>query len=240
MIKNEHSFFMPKLAPARIQQNRRQIEAAALRAFTRQGFHGTNIREIAREAGVSTGNIYNYYPTKEALFASLVRHHELRLESLRQKMFSKLRRPLSPGDLAAMAREIRSIVYDNAEYWLLMYIDVIEFENRHFAQTFQNLAAQLRQRLGPLLDREARDRRWCGLDPALVFATIYLHIFTYFLVEKLFRGHRHLGMSDEEAIRQLIRLYVHGLWRSPRPLSSGLEKKSRGLANARRRAGGKS
>ena len=40
---------------------------------------------------------------------------------------------------------------------------------------------------------------------------IYLHFFTYFLAENLFGAKRHLGMSDEEAVEQMIRLYMSGL-----------------------------
>ena len=54
-----------------------------------------------------------------------------------------------------------------------------------------------------------------GLDPSLAFAAIYLQLFTYFLVEKLFGGKQHLGMPDDRAIAQLIRMSTEGLWRGP-------------------------
>ena len=41
---------VPKLAQNRIDQNRRRIETAALELFAKQGFHGTNTREIAEKA----------------------------------------------------------------------------------------------------------------------------------------------------------------------------------------------
>jgi AcrR family transcriptional regulator len=58
---------MPKLNDRDVERNRAKIEKAALRMFIRQGYHGTSMREIAGVSGVSLGNIYNYYPTKEAL-----------------------------------------------------------------------------------------------------------------------------------------------------------------------------
>ncbi len=51
---------MPKLQDRDVERNQVKIEEAALRVFTRQGFHGTSVREIADAAGVSLGNIYNY------------------------------------------------------------------------------------------------------------------------------------------------------------------------------------
>jgi len=48
------------------------------------------------------------------------------------------------------------------------------------------------------------------VDPALAYTAIYLQFFTYFLAEELFGAKRHLGMSDEQAIDQLVLLYTGG------------------------------
>lgn len=51
---------------------RERIEVAAIRLFARQGFAATNVRDIAREAGISTGLLYRHHRTKEDLFGELV------------------------------------------------------------------------------------------------------------------------------------------------------------------------
>lgn len=211
---------MPKIRQGRLEENQRRIEAAALALFTKQGFHGTNIREIAEKADVSTGAIYTYYPTKEALFVSLVQNYESRMRPLRDRMFSSIQMPFSKQDIRKLAAHIRSIVYDNAEYWLLMYIDVIEFKNQHFAPAFRDLIEKIRRRLGPLLNEAKRQKSWCGKDPAFVFASMYMYIFEYFLIEKLFQGNRHLGVSDEEAVDGFVELFSHGIWN----ISNGLRR----------------
>ena len=66
---------MPKIARERSEENRRRIEAAALELFTRQGFHGTNSREIAEKIGISTGAIYSYFPNKKAIYAELAQKY---------------------------------------------------------------------------------------------------------------------------------------------------------------------
>jgi AcrR family transcriptional regulator len=204
---------MPKLRKTRLDENRQLIEYAALGLFTKQGFNGTNIRDIAEAAGVSTGMIYAYFPSKEALFTSLVHSREAAMSILRVEMFRDLEEPFSPRGLKVLANSIRTIVYDNSDYWRLMYIDVVEFENRHFAETFHDLPEQFRQRLGHSLGTVVKDKRWCGEDPGFAYATIYLHLFTYFLVEKLFRGNQHMGVDDEQAMDRTVNLLCHGLWR---------------------------
>lgn len=207
---------MPKIAKQRAEQNRGQIEQAALSLFTRQGFHGTNIRDIAELAQVSTGAIYTYFPTKEALFESVVHSYEKRIRAWRAKKVENLGPPFSKHSLELLAREIRSFVFEHANYWKLMYIDVVEFNNRHFAQSFHNVPEQFKWRLDAELNEVSANPAWCGIDPGFVLATIYTHILTYFLVERLFGGNQHLGVSDDTAIRRIIDLILNGLWKRDR------------------------
>jgi len=46
---------------------------AALAEFAAHGFEGARVEDIARQARVSKGTVYLYYPTKQALFEALVR-----------------------------------------------------------------------------------------------------------------------------------------------------------------------
>lgn len=48
-----------------------KVQAAAITLFARHGFAATNMRDIAREAGISTGLIYRHHATKDDLFAAL-------------------------------------------------------------------------------------------------------------------------------------------------------------------------
>ena len=59
-------------ANAQLQSDRRaEILAAAERCFVRAGFHGASMHEICAEAGMSPGNLYRYFPSKEALMAGI-------------------------------------------------------------------------------------------------------------------------------------------------------------------------
>jgi TetR/AcrR family transcriptional repressor of uid operon len=59
-------------ANAQLQSDRRgEILAAAERCFVRAGFHGASMQDICAEAGMSPGNLYRYFPSKEALIAGI-------------------------------------------------------------------------------------------------------------------------------------------------------------------------
>ena len=207
--------FLPEIPRDRIDANQLKVEAAALDLFTRQGFHGTNIREIAERAGVSQGAIYTYYSGKEAIFEGLVRSYRRCMASFLERVVRSLEEPFSRDDLRFFAAAVRSIVYDDPAYWLLIYIDVIEFKNRHFAANFHDIPEQFRYLLGPNVQRIQKQPGWCGHDPGLAISIFFFYLCTYFTVERLMHGNRHLGVSEDEAIERLIDLFLYGLWSAP-------------------------
>src|SRR3954466_12826446 len=59
-------------ANTQLKSDRRaEILAAAERCFVRSGFHGASMQDICAEAGMSPGNLYRYFPSKEALIAGI-------------------------------------------------------------------------------------------------------------------------------------------------------------------------
>jgi AcrR family transcriptional regulator len=62
---------MPKISAAQRDARREQILAAALRCFSRDGFHQTTTADIVRESGLSQGTLYLYFNSKDDLIAAL-------------------------------------------------------------------------------------------------------------------------------------------------------------------------
>jgi AcrR family transcriptional regulator len=55
------------------KENRKtEIMKTALKLFAKQGFYNTTIADIAKEMGMSVGNMYNYFPSKESLAKELL------------------------------------------------------------------------------------------------------------------------------------------------------------------------
>ena len=53
---------------------RQDLLLAAAKLFTRKGYAGTSVRDIARAAGMLPGSIYYHFPSKEALLVAV--HHQ--------------------------------------------------------------------------------------------------------------------------------------------------------------------
>lgn len=58
---------MPRISPARAEEIRQRILAAASRVFAERGFHDASIQDVVRESGLSVGAIYTYFGSKDEL-----------------------------------------------------------------------------------------------------------------------------------------------------------------------------
>ena len=63
-------FCKPKTAEPASERHVRILDAAE-QVFARAGFHSATMNDVAREAGMSPGNLYRYFPSKDAIIAAL-------------------------------------------------------------------------------------------------------------------------------------------------------------------------
>jgi len=63
---------MPRLTAAAKTEVRERLLAAAAEEFAAAGFDAARIDTIAARAGVAKGSVYNYFSTKEDLFAAVI------------------------------------------------------------------------------------------------------------------------------------------------------------------------
>ncbi|CAM3754199.1 MULTISPECIES: TetR/AcrR family transcriptional regulator [Pseudoalteromonas] len=85
-----------KTDPALAHARREQVLAAAADCFKRKGYHGAGMAEISRTAGMSTGHIYNYFASKEAIIESIIERDMEEMFSIFQEFEDQ------PGDLVTI------------------------------------------------------------------------------------------------------------------------------------------
>ena len=203
---------MPKLSHKKIEEKKTGIEDAAKELLIKQGFHATSMRDIAKRADISLGNVYNYFETKEAIFESIINRYLIVIDLKLKNILEQIDEPLDPKDMRKLGEMIGAMVDLHQDFWLLMYIDVLEFQNRHFRNMFEGLAEKFRrlfeEKFASAIERG--DLR-SGVDPAVGFTVAYMQFFNYFLVEKLFGGNLHLGLTDDQALNYLTKIFSYGV-----------------------------
>lgn len=64
------------------RNTQKRIEESAIKEFMEKGFANASLRQIVKNAGLTTGAFYKYYSTKESLFASLVEPYANKIYSI--------------------------------------------------------------------------------------------------------------------------------------------------------------
>ena len=67
--------YVEKDMEEKISATLESIQQAAMQEFLDKGFQGASLRQIVKNAGVTTGAFYGYFSSKEALFNALVEPH---------------------------------------------------------------------------------------------------------------------------------------------------------------------
>jgi AcrR family transcriptional regulator len=95
-----------------------RLERAALRVFARRGYAGATVRDVAREAGVAQGLLYNYYRGKHELLAAVFRRSAADV----QLSFAAAAGDVPPAErLARLVRAAFAVVREHLDFWQLMY-----------------------------------------------------------------------------------------------------------------------
>ncbi len=188
---------------------------AALELFSSHGYGATSMRQISERSGLSVGNLYHHFGSKEAIFQRLIEEYWSRLgdpESPLQRIFQ---RAGFPDDLEDMADAIKSTVEQNVPHIKLIYIDVIEFEGEHIRTAYERMADAFSEVYSDTFAQMKRDGLIGDIDPlvAVMFATRWL--FYFFTVEKCFGVPMHFGMTEHQAVHEFIRILRNGVL--PRP-----------------------
>jgi AcrR family transcriptional regulator len=129
---------MPKLSEQEKDVRRERILGGARRCFARFGYEGATVVRLEEEIGLSRGAIFNWFPSKEALFLELATRDNARLlELLAEQGFEPL---------------VRELVEEEPD-WLAVYL---EFGRRLRADS------ALRERWKDIAPEEAQvgARRW--------------------------------------------------------------------------------
>jgi AcrR family transcriptional regulator len=193
------------------ERSRSGILEAALQLFSKQGYRGTSIREIAEAAGLSTGNVYHHFPDKEALFRTLLDQYWKAIETPEFPFNKALAAGAFPNDLEALAKAAQESVHSFRRHVALIYVDVVEFDGTHIQKFYsempQRFASFMNQRFP---DGSLKDQLAPGVDPTTAVMLASRVLLQYFAVEILFGVPDQLGKGTPESIKAISDILRHG------------------------------
>lgn len=201
---------MPASAES-VAHTRERIHQAAVSLFTKKGFHGTGMREIASTAEVSLGNLYNHHKTKAELFAALLEEFEAQYTAPDTPLATALRNFTSLDDLEALGEASREMVKRFSDYIRLIYVDVVELEGEHIKRLFGGMRARYEEQLGERLAGLKAKGELGEVDAVAGVMTATISYFYLFNMQHLFGVRRLYGTSDREAIGTIAHILRQGM-----------------------------
>lgn len=140
---------MSRANTQRQSDRRTEILDAAERCFARSGFHQASMQDICGEAGMSPGNLYRYFPSKEALIAGISERN--RAEAVAS--FAMVDEAPSFFDgLAGLARH-HLVDRSDAEVGLCAEIMAESRRNPEIARLYHDIENDIKARMAAMLRR---------------------------------------------------------------------------------------
>src|SRR5579884_721548 len=196
---------------ARAAQSRRQVLDAALRLFSHRGYRATTVRDIADEAGVSTGNVYHHFEEKEQIFRTLVDEFQAITDSKRYPFTRALANGKFPDNLEQLALAARDSVREFRPYIALIYVDVIEFDGTHIQKFYGDMAQRFSSMLTGGGLQEIRSRLRSDVSPVSALLVSSRIFFNYFSMEILFNVPQPFGKDSMQIIKEVCDILRNGM-----------------------------
>jgi AcrR family transcriptional regulator len=203
-----------------IEERRNQILDAAALLFARKGYKGATIREIAREAGVAEGTIYNYFDSKHDLLISLPQRISWPMVS----SFVRSARSQGPDTVADDEEQMVQLLqasmtsiqqHTDAVKVLLAYIPFMEEEiQSQFLEQTTLFFTRIFDLEGFLQSRiEAGTFR--SLDTAIAARAFVGMVLIFVLSQEILPGRKAVPMSYEKIAREVVQLFLYGAVAQP-------------------------
>ncbi len=205
--------------PPKATEVQGRIVRAAAALFSRQGFHGTSTREIARLADVSEVTVFRYFEHKDDIFWSAL---QVSFDALKPRLTS-LDRSSRRETPEVMLPEIISMLVDIATYSpelvRLIAVAVLEMRGRAEEVCREHLTP-LFEAISGYLSRNIESGRMRNLNPAIVTAAIALTVMAQPELSKLIDGNRMSQLGGREAIHEYSSFWLDVLVPAPEPATS--------------------
>ena len=187
------------------ENTRAAIVEAAHQLFITQGYHGTSMRQIANQAGLALGGIYNHFSGKEDIFGAVfIENHPVlemlpAIENAQGNNIEELVRDAADKMLTA--------IQNNPDFLNLMFIEIVEFKSTHVREMFEtsfSRAVQIVQRFAEVSDNLR------PIPPQMLIRAFISMFFSHFLAENILGEVAPPEFSDN-AMEYQLDILLHGI-----------------------------
>jgi AcrR family transcriptional regulator len=196
-----------------------EVLDAALKLFIAKGFAATRVEDIAKEAGLSKGAVYLYFPSKEAIIEGLVRRAVVPVAN------SALRFVRShEGDpRQTVALVMRMVGARLSEPGMIAIPRLLLREMINFPELAAMYKREVLDRVIPVVEgviaRGIAEGYLRPVDPSLTIRSLVGPILIHIMLAEIFGIHPEGGLALEQMIENHLSILFDGLSRHERGAS---------------------
>jgi TetR/AcrR family fatty acid metabolism transcriptional regulator len=208
---------MPRISArarrALVEERKRQILNAAIKVFATKGYERATIANIAREAGVAEGSIYNYFKNKGDLLISIPRQAiQSPVESVTAQMRSATAAPIPPEQmLSIIAKNMVSVIRQNGHIFRIL-ISALPTMNQATREQYLNRVLLyvwdiLEAYFTELIEKGVFRR---DLNPAILTRTFVGMFLPFVLLDEILLVHNPVTLDYDQVVAQVITVFLRG------------------------------
>ena len=182
------------------------IEDAAINLFLTQGYHATSMRQIAEEADLALGGIYNHFSSKDEIFEGII------IDKHPYKQ-------ILPAILAAQGETVEEF-FRNAfqiviseldkrpEFVNLFFIELVEFKGKHGSLLLKEVAPKAL----PVFEKLIKSRKSLRVtNPAVLMRSFFGMIMSYYVTGMIISNSIIGKLMPSNASEQYVDIFLHGI-----------------------------
>jgi AcrR family transcriptional regulator len=182
------------------------IEEAAFELFMDQGYHATSMRQIADNAELALGGIYNHFSSKEEIFAAILidRHPYKQILPIVLAAQGDTAEELIRNAARALVTELGS----RPELLKLIFIELVEFNGKHMT----SLIAEIAPKIILMFEKIIHVRKNLRKIPPPILVRSFLGMFFSFYITELFIQDSVVAkLMPKNSFDLFVDIYLHGV-----------------------------
>jgi AcrR family transcriptional regulator len=192
-------------------QRQEQILKAALSVFSAKGYGESSMADVAEEAGVGVGTLYNYYKNKRDLLISLVQ--KLMVSEGLVNVLDKMADQGSRDFMDALLEDRLEFGLGNAQAVLFLFFE-IQRDARLRHQYVRDVVGPLLARIEDYISLQARRGNFRKVDEKIVARTMMGAIIGSMILYRLEQRESPFKKGHlKEAAHELSGIFMNGLVR---------------------------
>ena len=195
-----------KDVPTKGETTRAAIEDAAVELFITNGYHATSMRQIAEQAGLALGGIYNHFASKEEIFEAIVvdKHPYKKILPLVLEAQGE-----TAEDFLRNAAHVSMVgMKKEPDFIKLMFIELVEFHGKHG----KILLFEVAPKLLPVFEKLVKTRGGLRVkNPAILARSFFGMVISYMITDIIIGDSPFRNLLPANPMEAYVDIFLHGV-----------------------------